>query len=282
MKNKKASHDFRIESLPKTRRQQFSDLVKHRYGDLMKLGLLTLLFALPLLASCLIRDMAILAIPKGEGMEEQAYSMLFSTTLIHGLIRVVALGVLSLGLAGSFLVIRELCYSEPVFFREDFLSGIKKNWKQALIISLIVSVLLLVQEMLQLMLNNLIAETLPMAINLVVLFPVCLVAFYVCSTYSNSFLGHIKVSFGIYSAALPKVALSYLLVGVLMLPSLLPVGLIFVEYPLIIALIIFLSPMSLLAIDLLFLSVFDEHINKVQFPEYYKKGLYFKDQGKAE
>ena len=61
-KKKVSVKDFDLNLLPKTRKEQFGDIIKHRYLDFLKAGFFLLLFCVPLIISIVIKDSALLRI----------------------------------------------------------------------------------------------------------------------------------------------------------------------------------------------------------------------------
>ncbi len=146
--------DFTPDRLPGTRWQLFKDVFFNRFGALVKVNLLTLLFCIPAIAWCVIMYMVksvdgtmlpysgnigigypvvgdVVAI--GE-MREFMFNLLTYAGLIPCIV------IAGLGLGGAFYVIRRLVWGEGVAVGNNFFRGIKMNWLQFIWISLIASI----------------------------------------------------------------------------------------------------------------------------------------------
>ena len=79
MKNKKATHDFKINDLPQNRKEVFFDCLKMRYGIIFGLGLMCVLFAIPFVICLMLRDISLSSlladITNKEYGEEQGYQL---------------------------------------------------------------------------------------------------------------------------------------------------------------------------------------------------------------
>ncbi len=275
MRNKAANKDFTISNLPYNRRQQFSDVLKHRFNVLIKCGLMLLLFVLPILICIFFKDISTLNLMNsGEENQDLIFSIMFTTDTIYRLIMMPCLFVFSIGLSGVIRVLRNLIFSEPIFFKDDFKDGIKNSIKPMLVISILIGLVSLLGGVL----NNLISigylSVIPQAFNYLVIYPVCFIAFFLTSIYKNSFSINVRTSFAIYIKLLPKILLSYGLFVIIVLCQFVPVFIFIIKYLLIILLIVFYMPISLFGSYLYQVSLYDKYINYDQFPNYYLKGLY--------
>ena len=129
----------------------FKELFFHRFGTMVALNILVVLFAVPAVAVIVIVYMnnalsgAMIpyssnlgfgypvvtdAIAQGE-MTEFMYRLFEFILLIPGIM------ILSLGLSGNMYVIRKLIWGEPTSTIKDFFRGIKKSWLGALVIGLV-------------------------------------------------------------------------------------------------------------------------------------------------
>lgn len=277
MKNKCATKDYNVLSLPKTRKEQFSDIIKHNYRLFLLLGLILLCFALPLLVSVVVKDISYLNIVQsGETDPEIIYSMKFTTTLIFGATEIVSFVIFSLGLAGILKIIKELIYSEPVFLKEDFKEGIKNNFVQIMVLSLVVGIFSLISNVFSLTMNNKVLKYLPLAVNYGLIFPICFISMFLIAVYKNKFLVIIKTSIILYIKHFPMILLTYVLTIVLVSTKWIPLELFFIKYALFIVLVVLYYPLVIFGSFLYQIYIFDDKINKDQFPDYYKKGLFIK------
>ena len=126
-----SNKDFDVKNLPKTRKEQYKDLLQTEYRTLIMLGLTLLVFAMPILFIYFAKDYSVSKIITSmiseELSKEQGISSLFSTYLIYDLLETMTLVVLFIGLSGAYRVYRVLLWNEGLFFKEDFIQGIKTN-----------------------------------------------------------------------------------------------------------------------------------------------------------
>lgn len=132
-----ASQDYTVQMLPHTRKQVFWDVMKLQKWKLLKLGLLLLLFSLPIHALALLEPMALAQLyAKNPAMTETEFA-LASIELQNGraLLNIPLLMLFSVGFAGACHVIRQFAWGEPVSLGHDLKKGIKQNWKQMLLLA---------------------------------------------------------------------------------------------------------------------------------------------------
>lgn len=154
MMGSEKSEDFARASLPSNRWELFWDIFKGRFWKLVLINLLVLLFTLPLIAMLIFRYVAVInygmvypfsqsfgigygALPTMVGAAE---SIEVSVNLTMLLFSPIAFMFLALGLAGGAYVIRNMVWTEGIFVANDFWRGIKKNFKQLLLVMIVYSV----------------------------------------------------------------------------------------------------------------------------------------------
>ncbi len=96
----------------------------------------------------------------------------------------------------------------------------------------------------------------------------------IANTYSSTFKEYANNMMFFYIKTFPS---SLLMSLVLLLPvalSMLPTNLLVIKYVITILVILFYYPATLLGMNLLSSYSFDEVINKENYPEYYRKGLF--------
>lgn len=272
-KNKMAKHDFLESQLPSTRRKQFFDIITHRYGLILKLGLLMALFFLPLLLSVMVKDAFLIIIRIGN--YDDVPSRQFAVNVIYCVAIFVSLIIFFIGQSGFFKIYKELIYGDPIFLKEDFIHGIKENIKPFLVISSFVGLFYVAEILISLLFDNVYIQIIPFAFNLALIFPLCYVSTFLSTYYSNGFMVNLKTSFALYLRRFPLELLGYVLsFGMIFFQY---ISLIYVKYALLIFFVIFLLPLSILVGHEANAAIFDELINQSQFPSFYKKGLYKKD-----
>lgn len=155
IEGKEKSEGYARASLPSNRWELFWDIFKGRFGKLVIINLLMLLFFLPLLALIFYRYITImgygLAYPftQGFGVGYQApFSMVgYSENIIFNvntavyILMPIALMIAAIGVSGGAYVIRNMVWTEGTFVSNDFWRGISLNYKKILVISLLFSVM---------------------------------------------------------------------------------------------------------------------------------------------
>ena len=140
MKNKKvkiklSGKDYEASLLPSTRKAQFKDILTHEFKTLLLVGAWLLLFFLPILSIEIFSNIFVYTyITQNNGAltpeEKKAFEMM--VTLIKEASLVFGYLIFSVGIAGSLRIIRNLVYGEVIFFKDVFITGIKKYWKLCL------------------------------------------------------------------------------------------------------------------------------------------------------
>ena len=150
---KEKSEGYARASLPSNRWELFWDIFKGRFGKLVIINLLVLLFFIPLAAVLLLRYLMIssygmaypfsqcfgvgyMAVPSLAGMPEQ---IIFNADLMVYLLLPIAITIASIGIAGGAYVIRNMVWTEGIFVSNDFWRGIRQNVKQMIVIGLVYS-----------------------------------------------------------------------------------------------------------------------------------------------
>lgn len=272
MKKVIKTKDFDKSDLPSTRKEQFFDLLKHRFFFLLGLGVILLLFFIPLFASIVYKDLAILGINQSNMEANEKSSSLFFISLLFSFLVMMGLLIFSIGLAGVMKLLKQLIYDEPIFFKDDFLSGIKENFKSFLLISFLTGLLNLISNTIAILFDNvLIVKILFPALNFALFYPVLFVCIFLSSTYSNNLMTTIKSSIVIYIKHFPTVFLCFVLTyGVTFFQY---IDIMLLKYLLILFVLLIYFPILFLSSYLNQIRIYDSLINKDQFPSYYLKGL---------
>ena len=146
--------DFTEARLPGTRWQVFKDIITMRFGALVKINLLMLLFALPAIAwiwlSFWMNSQQLAALPfssnAGVGypffddIVMQGNYLTFWNNITFVLILIPALLIAAIGFAGGFHVIKLLVWGEGIAVAQHFFKGIKSNILQFMLGMLIAGI----------------------------------------------------------------------------------------------------------------------------------------------
>ena len=150
MLGKEKSEGYARASLPSNRWELFWDIFKGRFGKLVIINLLMLLFFIPVFGLLLIRFIAMAnygamypfnqcfgigyqAIPDLVGFSE---NIVFTVNMATYLLLPICAIIAAFGLAGGCYVIRNMVWTEGIFVANDFWRGIKLNIKPMILIAL--------------------------------------------------------------------------------------------------------------------------------------------------
>lgn len=138
-------------NLPHDRREVFFDLWRHYKLTLAKTNLLMLVFAVPAVAWLYLSfiakgsiayliDSGFIQAPNPEDLSQSIalIKMQINNLTFAGLIPLSL--VASLGLAGAFHILQKLVFAENIELITDFKAGIRRNWKEYMPMSLVLSV----------------------------------------------------------------------------------------------------------------------------------------------
>jgi len=148
------SEGYARASLPSNRWELFWDILKGRFGKLIIVNLLMLLFFIPLVALLFLHYSAMISYgtsaPFGQGfgvgfMAPQSMvgfpeTITFNVNLVIYLFMPIAFMIASIGISGGAYVIRNMVWTEGIFVANDFWRGIKQNVKQILLVALLYSI----------------------------------------------------------------------------------------------------------------------------------------------
>lgn len=274
-KRKKAANDFTEDDLPKNRKEVFKVCFKDHYDLMFRIGLISLLFALPMLFTTVVKDVTLY---NNYGRED-FNSVLRFVGLTTGFFQMVATVIIFAGLSGIMHVMRQLVWDEPVFFGSDFKDGFKMNKKSFILIGIVWA---FIQYLVQMMSTFEQLSTLfiiESSLLYVIVTPIVVWALFQNVVYKLNFTQTIKNSFVYYVKTAPITILFILL---LFLPIVMVnlINIFIVKYGVIIVCLVFYWPIVAVAWFLYACSKFDEMVNKNNYPEIYRKGLYGKPEEK--
>lgn len=273
-RNKFASRDFEKNLLPTNRRELFFDVLKLHYLTLLKLGLLLTIFAIPLIVCMFVKDYSYVI--KAESGQDNAWFLFFLS-----FIEAICFMIFAIGLGGIGKIFKEFSWMEPVFFKDDFLKGVKENIKPTLIISLLAGISHIAFNYIYIFSVSPWIKAIPFGFNYAILYPVLLITFFINVIYTNKFFLNLKLGIYVYIKHLPSIILCVLLVYILLIPNFFPMmyflGSIFKVF-LFVLFMIFILPMIILGINLNMMRIFDKEFNQQNFPQLVNKGLFKETQ----
>lgn len=285
-KQKLRTTDLTSKDLPKTRKDLFFDMLKYRKMDLFKVGLLAVMFALPIIAAIFIFDGYIVSAGNTISDSGILSSTIFSLIFYLMLICIPCFMILFAGFSGLIGVIKKMVWQQGELVTSEFFYALKRNWKKSIWFGFIygLSMFVLVVGIFFLLRTSVVSPN--QWINNVGI-GLCIVQFIVLSIvltyslilndfYELKFKDILRDGFILLAARFFKNILCFIFSYGLI------VGLCFLgEIGQIISLILFIVfvSVSILVWVLLAYDAFDELINKTNYPEYYKKGLYVEKKG---
>lgn len=268
--------DYQYSSLPTTRKEAFKDVYKHNFKTITLSGLMLLLFALPLIIFLVVMDFGKIGMTPERFNEQELKSVLFLWDIIVNVGAVILVYILLIGLMGVMRVLKLLVWQEGIDFFYDFKVGIKENIKYFSLLYLFESIIFLGTYFVYIFLLNFLIGIWLMILFIIVFISIGLWSFFVINVYQTTLWNYIKNGVFFFSRSLP---LTLLFVVMTVFPFFLvfvPLSgiVIIIKYPLAMALLIFYYPFIIIVGYLYSLSKFDFYINKDNYPEIYKKGLY--------
>jgi len=278
-KNKKT--DFSSNSLPTTRRKQFLSFLKNEKLTLLKIGLTLFLFLLPYLFVLFYQKYTFYFLNEkliaGEiNKVELYYSVAMSDLIING-VKIVALSVFAIGVSGILRIVKNLTWNEGVFFFDDFKKGIKANYKQTLLVSIVLGLFIYLTSVFKDFANYtgsiylVLGYYLTLVLFFVIVLPILLFWLSQVACYegtSSMFIANTfplmlkKFYFTLLFCIVP--AGFFFLINIFNL---------YIYFGILALLIVVFSPYYIIIFHLYSLSLFDQMIN-VDDKEYYKKGLF--------
>ena len=287
--------DFLVEQLPTTRRKEFFDILKNEWRTLLLVGFVLTLFFLPFIISKLfeagfmngnaeaLRNTLTAQGKTTEEINSAVAAQMRSIHLLFSGINIICFMIFSVGLAGVARIIKCLSFSEGVVFKSDFFTGIKKYWSAFLTVGffsgLFYFLMTYTSETISVMSSEnqtlLIVRGLIIGFYFAILVPLFFFSFAQATLYTIPFFStitnsirftvnkyYICIIFSIIMYAIYLLThIVYALISVLCL----------------IVVILLIAPLIMLAFHLFALSLFDKYINKDNYPQNYKKGLYIKE-----
>ena len=238
------------------------------------MGVILVLFALPLFIVNFIKDYSFI-MAKESG---NSNNVLVFTCLI---IEFFLILILAVPISGFGKIYHEYAWLEPVFFADDFKSGIKENVKSTMISAIIVAVLNFIFNIIYYFLNNGWIMAIPFGFNVAVFFPIIMHTIYINFIYTNKYFVNFKLGCFFYLKHLPSTILSIILIVLFKVYDLFQFAniiAILTKYLVFLIIFIFFTPMILMGVQLNEMRIFDKHINSVRFPHLVNKGMFIQNE----
>lgn len=131
--------------LPRNRLEAFFDIIHNQFSLILKLGLLILIFFLPVILILFLSNIKVYEVNLSlkEGLLTDVEALAASNGYIdaRNLLFIILIPIAFIFLSGIFNIIRKITYQEGVLFGYDFKKGIKNNGLFFFLISLLLCIL---------------------------------------------------------------------------------------------------------------------------------------------
>ena len=271
-----SNQDYQYSSLPATRKEAFKDVYRHNFKTILSSGLTLLVFSIPLLIFLFVMDLGKIGMTPEKYGEEELKSVLLVWDLIVNGGAVLLLYVVLIGLMGIMRVLKLLVWQEGIDFFHDFKVGIKENFKHFSLLYLVFAIFYLLSYSVYIFVLNFFVGIWLMILYVIIFVSIGIWALFVVNVYQCNLWNYLKNAVFFYSKSL---LLSIPFVILLVFPFFLvfvPLSIFSftIKYPIILAMLILYYPCLIIIGYLYSLSKFDEFINRENYPEIYRKGLY--------
>ena len=278
IKTKQSATEFEMNQLPHNRKQVFWDVIKLHWRMLLVLSFVLLIGLLPLLTCLFLRDQYALILTSrvndGSMSPEDRLATLKVAYLICAGACWLCLYIFAIAVCIVLRFIRQLIWYEPIFVKEDISTGLKNGYKGAAICATFAGIIIVVSD-------NFFVQIIPVAIFIPFIALPLLLAFIQSTIYIGSFSQMIKNAIAMYIKEAPIVLLFGLLILSPLLFSIME-QFIIVKYIVVVVYIYLFEVAFIMMFSLGANHIFDKYINKEQFPQMYKKGLYVEPNKKTE
>ena len=284
-KSRFAAHDYQYSSLPNTRKDAFKDVYRHNFLNILKSGIMLLVFAVPLMLFMLIMDIGKLGMVPANYSEEDLKVVLLIWDIIVNVGFLILFILVLVALSGILRVLKLTIYQEGVDFFYDFKQGIKENFAHILVFCAFYSLIYLVTYFLQLFFLG--YQLIGLAILLfffIIFTPLFSWCIMTISVYQTKVVDYLKngaffffKNIG-FSMLFLLLTIWPIIICILFSENIFSAGVnifyIIIKNVALIVMFLLYYP-CLTIIYLLFASSkFDLFINKDNYPEIYRKGLY--------
>lgn len=274
---KRAVSDFTSKELPQNRKDQFFFIFRNQYWNLLKIGGISLLFALPYIFLSLAKDILnyefLNLMNQGQLEEAEYHTYFLLNTVGANLLGYLFLPLLALGLSGINRVLRSLVEGECVLFKDDFRLGAKNNYARTLQGLLLFSFVFFLHQFLITYFQSPILIVPSFLVLILLLAPVSFIYFAYSSHYEGSFWNCLTNSVKLY----PPFWWQFLLLGAAFVASFYGLDSIpsyYVKGIALLLMVLLLFPVYGLLFFEVAISDFDSSINATNFPSRLGQGLY--------
>ena len=269
---KEKSTDYSIDSRPKTRINQFFDILIHRFVELMKLSFLQTVFNMPLIATLVLFYIFV--------KNASSLDSLMTIYIVTSILIFISMISSFTGLTGCFYCLKKIIHAEGEYASSSFFLGLRSEWKRGLITGIIVgfsAALTIIGSFLfyfYLAQVNTFVSSFGIAILVIQAIIVFMVGYYTLSQtviYDSKYIYLLKNGF---LFTLMRFHINILIF--ILHPGIIVILVNIVDITMYISLplLVFFVSIGHLLWMLNAISAFDKYINKDNYPDYYRKGLY--------
>ena len=277
IKTKQSKTEFQENQLPHTRAQVFWDVIKLHWRAFLILDLVLFVGILPLLTCLFFRDNYALGlsirVAQGTMTANERLIALRYVHLICAGACWLSLYIFAIAVCIVTRFINRIIWYEPLFIKEDIHLALKNGYKTATICATLTGMVIVVQKAMLFVTDNIFLQIIPVAIFIPFIGLPLLLTFMQSTIYEGKFSQLMKNSIAMYIKQAPIV----LLFGLLLFAPLLFVILeqyLIIKYIVVAVYLLFIEILFIMMFQLGCHHIFDKFINKEQFPEIYKKGLF--------
>ena len=281
-KNFSAKVDFTVDMLPHSRKAQFFTILRDRIPLMIKLALVTLLFFVPLILAASYKTVVVYNFVRrfqaGEFDEITLNGYVSYTKFLFSLIYVPCYLIAAVGVSGLNRVTHRLVFGEGILFKADYALGIRNNYKQYAVFSLVYGCIYALVRYGLFRFGGSVIMSVTAFILAVLVFPYMLVSFTYRAVYTSTgaeLFGNILRAE--IASKFKIVWLSVLAIFPVVVICLFCSGYLFLFLSM---LCVLLLPVYALLLQSAFADVFDQSFNLLNHEEIVKKGLYVSDKEK--
>lgn len=265
--------DFLVTDLPSNRKELFFDILKNQWRNLLLLSLIVMVILLPLV---ILRyyNMVIITNMLNSNNIENIRNNVFNSYVAYNVINSFLIVICGILFGGVLRIYKKLSYNDGFFLGADFIKGVKENFKDFVVIFSIYAFINFLLEILcvNFLLDNNYLYYFFKVINYFIICPIVLIWVSLSSIYSDKVFVKLKSSYKLYIRYLFKILLVFI---ILVLPLFfLFIGNSYIQLFLPIGYSILYFPYAYLIFVLFMNYIFDEQINKKNFPDLVGKGMF--------
>lgn len=265
--------DFLVTDLPSNRKELFFDILKNQWRNLLLLSLIVMVILLPLV---ILRyyNMVIITNMLNSNNIEDIRNNVFNSYVAYNVINSFLIVICGVLFGGVLRIYKKLSYNDGFFLGADFIKGVKENFKDFVVIFSVYAFINFLLEILcvNFLLDNNYLYYFFKVINYLIICPIVLIWVSLSSIYSDKVMVKLKSSYKLYIRYLFKILLVFI---ILVLPLFfLFIGNSYIQLFLPIGYSILYFPYAYLIFVLFMNYIFDEQINKKNFPDLVGKGMF--------